>query len=124
MINVSEILTDADFAQSYTVQRTSGHWEYGRFIIDSTTNLNFYGPVLPSSAKELNQVPEGERITGMMTFYTTPDNPFQISYHTSDSDEGLSDLVVWRGAQYKLIQVFPYDDYGYQKAIGTKISGT
>lgn len=123
MINVEELLLDPDFAQSYTVFRRSGYLDHGRYVFNPDVELQFFGPVMPLNAKEINTVPEGDRVTGMMAFYSPISSPFQLSYHNSEDSEGVSDQVLWRGDRYKLIQIFNYDDYGYQKAIGVRISG-
>lgn len=121
MINISEIVIDPDFAQSYTVFRPSGYWSHGRYVITGEDQLSFFGPVLPSNMKEINTVPEGDRVTGMMTFYTQSSSPFKLS--RDNSEEGMSDQVVWHNERYKIIQIFSYDDFGYQKAIGVRLSG-
>lgn len=120
MINVAEMIVDPDFAQSYNVVRTVGSWVKGRFV-QTEQVLSFVGPIIAANQKEINMLPEGDRVAGLMVFYTTADNPFKIS--RTDNEEGLSDQPIWRGDRYKLLSVFSYDDYGYQKAIGHRIGG-
>ena len=120
MINIAELITDPDFAQSYTVVRSVGGWVQGRFV-KTEQSLLFTGPIIAANQKEVNMLPEGDRVAGMMVFYTTADNPFLMS--RVEGEEGLSDQPIWRGDRYKLLQVYQYDDYGYQKAIGHRIGG-
>ena len=122
MIDVGELIVDSDFAQVYIVLRPAGIWSRGRYVITGQEQLQFLGPVLPANAREINTVPEGDRVTGMMTFYTPSAKPFKLS--RDNSEEGMSDQVLWHGERYKLIQVFSYEDFGYQKAIGVRMSGT
>lgn len=121
MINVVELLSDPDFAQTYSVFRPTGYWSRGRYVITGQEELKFFGPVLPSTMKEINTVPEGDRVTGMMTFYTPNTCLFKLS--RDNSEEGMSDQVVWHNERYKIVQIFSYDDFGYQKAIGVRLSG-
>lgn len=121
MINVGEIISDPDFAQTYTVHRDNGAWVNGRWST-APQRLQFYGPVFPAAVQDVQMLPEGDRVTGLMTFYTTSDQPFKVSRNVSDAS-GVSDQIEWRGELYKILQVMPYTDYGYLKAIGTRLSG-
>jgi len=119
MIDVSELIVDPDFAQEYTVYRKSGDWFEGVFT-ETEAVINFYGPIIVANTKDVNMLPEGDRIAGLMMFYTTADNPFLITRNTNGS-LGTSDQPVWRGERYKIMQVSPFDDFGYIKAIGTRM---
>ena len=50
----------------------------------------------------------------MKAFYA--DVPMRVT----DTEE-TSDVCVYRGKQYKLLQVFDYSSNGYYKAIGTMV---
>ena len=67
-------------------------------------------------------LPEGDRIAGLMTFYTTADNPIFVTRNLVD-DKGTSDELEWRGERYRVMQTFPYLDYGYIKAVAKRMSG-
>lgn len=115
MIDVSEVITDPDFAQTYTIYRqTGGQWVNGRWV-DGEVAFSVTGVVTPPNAKELEQVPEGDRVTGLMCFYATV--PLYIT-RVDETDTGTSDQIEWRGDRYRLIQIFNYGDYGYYKALG------
>lgn len=121
MISVMEIVTDADFAQHYTVTRLNGSWVGGRFV-ETPTTVSFYGPIIAANEQDISVLPEGDRVNGLMVFYTTLDNPFLIS-RASDGQLGTSDQPNWRGNKYRILRVFDYSDYGYQKAMGTRTDG-
>lgn len=72
--------------------------------------------VTVANPKDLQLVPEGERITGGMKFLTT----FRL--HQTDAEQ-VSDIVVWRGAKYKIITVSPDIDYGFYRSIGVRMEG-
>jgi len=110
MINVGEIIFDPDFCQNFVVQRKVGEWADGRFV-ESTGSFNFTGIIIPASAQEINQAPEGDRVTGMMKFYS-------VNEVYTTNEYGTSDIVVWRGKSYRIINVTPFVDYGYFLAFG------
>lgn len=115
MIDVSEIIQDPDFAQTYSVQRDSGKLVNGRWV-PNTTNFDITGVVTVANSQDVQQLPEGDRVVGIMAFHST--QLLQIT-----NPEGISDIITWRGEQYKLLQVYPYGDYGYYKALGARIQG-
>jgi hypothetical protein len=121
MIDVSELIIDPDFAQPYLVHRMSGYWFEGEFIQEESS-LQFYGVITPANTQDVNMLPEGDRIAGLMTFYTTADNPIFVTRNL-DTDKGTSDQIEWRGEHYRIMQTYPYNDYGYVKAIGTRMAG-
>ncbi|GED34030.1 hypothetical protein P9G84_22375 [Brevibacillus centrosporus] len=115
MIDVSEVITDPDFAQAYVVHRRSDSWTAGR-TLSSEAPIKMVGVITVADAKTLNQLPEGDRVTGLMCFYATKEL-------FTTSDQGTSDQIEWRGERYRVKQVFPYGDYGYYKAIGERMAG-
>ena len=119
MINVSELLTDPDFGQAFTVQRSSGSFQLGGYV-STTTPTPYFGVITVASDQDLETLPEGDRITGSMMFHTA-----QPLYTTNagPSASGLSDVIAWRGQLYRVAKVFPYQDWGFYKAIGVRMSG-
>ena len=115
MINVKRVLGSPNFRQQYEVRRKSGTWVNGVFV-EAETSMMLSGAVIPASPKDLKQVPEGDRVTGAMAFYSL--HPLKIT-----RESGTSDIAVWRGELYRLLTVFPYIDYGYYKAIGVRMVG-
>jgi hypothetical protein len=128
MINVEELIYDEDFAQGYTVYRETCTWSGGRTVTAEDT-LNYTGVVTAATPKELIILPEADRVSGMMTFYSGSEYPLyttRLALTTStDSDgkDGTSDQLEWHGMRYKIIKVWPYTDYGYWKALATRMEG-
>jgi len=122
MINPSRVLLSPHFRQTFRVYRSTGHFELGGWVeeVQSPPYFDVSGAAWPSSAKEIQQVPEADRITGMHTFasktelYTTRSN---------DSEEGTSDQIEWNGDLYKLIQILDFSDYGFYAVVGTRMTG-
>jgi hypothetical protein len=118
VINVGDLLTDPDFAQSFSILRSKGSFALGGWS-NQTTTIKASGVIIPATAQELEQLPEGDRVVGMMAFWSA-----QPLYETRVGDtSGLSDIILWRGQQYRLAKVFPFQDFGYTKAIGARMSG-
>ena len=119
MIDVSEIIGDPDFAQDYTVTRSSGQFGAGGWIENTPQSIPMSGVITVARQKELSQMPEGDRVTGAMLFYSTQ----QLFITHNDSSAGTSDVITWQGYDYKIVHVWPYVDYGYWKAYGVRKSG-
>lgn len=123
-IQLSEVVNDPDFAQYLqgAISRSSGSFVKGRFV-NVPSAIDFYGIVQPASPEELDIVPEADRVKGAMTFHSQ-----QVLYETHtdgqpDVAQGISDIMTWRSQRYKLVKVFPWEDFGYYKAIGVRMSG-
>jgi hypothetical protein len=119
MINVGELITDPDFAQEFNVYRSNGSFVDGVWTEGTPTQIKMTGVVTVMRAREIDQLPEGDRVSGGMNFHTTA-----ILYVSREGTyEGISDKIYWRGNYYKLVSVLPYADYGYYKASGVRTKG-
>jgi hypothetical protein len=117
MINVRELITDPDFSQKFTVYRSSGEFVNGRWV-ETHTEVSMVGVIIPASAKELNMLPEADRVVGTISIYTkTP------LYITSNDRQGTSDKILWKGDLWKLISVNNYSDFGFYKGIAQRMAG-
>lgn len=118
-ISVEEIIDDPDLAQTYTIYRSQGEWIGGRWVEDTPIEISACGTIIVASEKDLEMVPEGDRVKGMMTFY----NKGKIYVTRANPSEGLSDKMYWNGDWYKIISAAPYGDYGFYKAVGARLTG-
>ena len=121
MIDVGDIILDPDFAQPFTILRYYGQWDTGEFVTGPPQRIQTEGTVIAANVKDIQQMPEGDRIRGMMNFYTTADVPMYVT--NAATPQNVSDIIEWRGEKYRLYQTYPYVDYGYWKAIGARIAG-
>ncbi len=115
MINVAEIIYDPDFCQPYTLHRKASVWVGGRPMI-SERALQRTGVITTATTKDLLQVPEGDRVKGIIAVYSTEE--LRVS-----NESGTSDEVTWHGERYRLFQLWPYKDYGYYKALAERTAG-
>jgi len=123
MINVSELITDPDFAQSFSVIRSAGNWADGDFVA-TTETLSMTGSIQPMNSKEMEQWPEGDRLKGLCKVYTLEQlHTTSVDSTTYGADGMLSDELSWQGQRWKILQSNDYSDFGYYKAIAVRKQG-
>lgn len=113
MIDVGLLIHDSDFCTEFNIVRTTGNTWFEGEQITSTDTFSVEGIVMPSSSKDIDMLPEGDRRHGMKSFYTDAATPM----HVTDT-ETISDICIYQGLRYKLLHVFDYSANGYYKAIG------
>ena len=118
-MNVARVANSPAFAQAYTVNRSVGTFQQGGFV-STTTPIPFWGIIQPATDEDLAQVPEGDRVTGMMGFISE-----QRMYETNvqQNSEGLGDTITWNDQLYRVVRVVPWKDFGFWKAIASRLSG-
>jgi hypothetical protein len=114
-IELADIITDPDFAESFTIRRSTGQFALGGYTTKQT-NIATMGVIRPTSPDDLDQLPEGDRVQGMVTFWS----PVEIRV---TGTQGTSDVIFWDGDDYRILQVFPSGRFGFWKAIGTRMTG-
>ena len=116
-IDLGELIHDPDFSTTFKVIKP-GEVTWVKGVATQTpVTITVGGIVAPSSSKDLELLPEGDRQNGLKTFYTD-----ECPLDVTDTD-ATSDICIWRGSRYKLIHSFDYSDNGYYKAIGTLLGG-
>ena len=118
-VNLSRVVHSPRMSQKITILRRTGSWQYGTWVqSDQPETLTMRGIVTMASAKDLQQVPEGDRLTGSIKILTT-----ERIYITDGSGHDTTDMVFWRGARYRVVTVTPDIDYGFYRSIGTRLDG-
>ena len=121
--SLSEVVNDPDLAissscgQPLMILRSNGQFGLGGWK-DQTIEISAYGVLTVASAETLQQIPEGDRVTGAMEF-----NCSQPLYQTSEQKPGLSDKIRWRGQLYKIIVLSPWEDFGFCQAVLVRMAG-
>ena len=116
MPDVTALLVDPDLgAQTVTVIRRTGSWQGGRFVVgeNDTQTLNVIGILQPASTEQLEFFPEGERREGQVVFYT------QTTLYLTEGDM-ISDRLMWRNEEYKILNINRWQDYGFNIAYAQK----
>lgn len=119
-LNIQELITDPDFCQSFTITRLTGSVVKGDFITTPET-FETTGIIRPSSTSDLQTLPEGDRVSGMITTYTNVQ--LQGTRNLSPDKSQLADEVTWKGGQYKVVHGDDYSDYGYFKSMAVRKLG-
>jgi len=118
-LNLTRVVNSPAFAQEYIVNRSVGTFQEGGFVF-TTTAIPFWGIIQPASDSDMAQVPEGDRVTGMIGFISE-----ERMYRTyvDGQTEGIGDQIVWRGQNYKVVAVVPWKDFTFHKAIASRQAG-
>lgn len=123
MIDLSSVVLDQRFAQTFTVIRKTGDWVGARFS-ESETTIQMTGTISIANAKQIEFIPEGDRVGGEIAIHTI--EPLYCSRNLQDSNgnnkSGTADIINWHNDKYKVYQVNEYSDYGYYFAIGQRMA--
>lgn len=117
LIQVSEVVNDPDLAQPFTILRSVGSWLNG--VWQSTqTSIQSYGVIADPSDRELEMIPEGDRVKGAKVFWSS--TPI-YGTHATEGAGGSSDILVWHGLNFRVLHVFQYQDYGVYRAVAVRM---
>ncbi len=119
MISVEEIIDDVDFAQRFTILRSEGEFVDGVWTELEVDEISVSGVIVPTSPRDLNRLPEGDRVSAAVSFYSKK----ELRVTRTGNTPGTSDMIRWKGDCYKLVGVFPWGDYGYWMGIGERTRG-
>ena len=120
MIDVSELIKDSDFAESYIVHRKKGVWEKGRFHFKEEQSFTYIGVVQPASEKELEQLDTGDRQKNVMKFLCA--YPDEIFVTQEGEQELFSDVIEYCSKKYKVIKVKNWQGSGgYCRAFAIEV---
>lgn len=114
MINVAELIHDPDFCTKFKRVRQIGSKVGGRWVVEREDTKTITGVVSGVNSKDLEILPEGDRVKELKTFYALDE--LRVT-----GNNATSDICEYKDSRYKLIQGFDYSDYGYYKAIGIKL---
>lgn len=121
-IDVSGIVNDPDFTQTFMVKRQKGEWTAGRFVSTETT-VRMSGKISPMKPKEITQLPEGDAISAAIVIHSSKPL-YQTRLTQEDQTEGaLSDEIVWKCERWRVLSVQDYSDYGYYRTIAIRKLG-
>jgi hypothetical protein len=121
-VDVSELITDPDFASTYTVIRRTGKWVNGRFKInDPPERLSYYGTVQPATTRDIEQMNIGDDEKGVMKFFCRQPKDIYLTHNFNEYGEDddhiqVSDEIEFRGLVYKVLQISPWQHAGWTRA--------
>lgn len=123
MISLAAIVSDPDFAQDYTVLRSVGAFVKGKWTPGTAASIPFYGVIQPAGPEEIDMIPEGDIVSGALTFHSEQQMYETHTTAPTDPNAGTSDIIPHFGENYKLVKVWPWIDFGYWKALGVREGG-
>jgi hypothetical protein len=119
-LDLSEVPNDPDLRVNEFVNiiRTSGMNGPGGWITNPPQTIPAVGIIAVAESRTLQQVPEGDRVTGAIQFITT--TPI---FGTNVAGKQTSDMILWNGSYYKVIPVEPYGHDGFYSAVLVRMKG-
>lgn len=122
-LNVADIVASPEFTQTITIKRHSnGRFVKGRFEQDEKT-IKIKAVVSVSDEKTLSMIPEGDRNETTKTVHSL-EKIYMTSSEASKGENRTSDIVIYNGDEYKVIAILDADDYGFTKAVISKIGAS
>jgi hypothetical protein len=118
-VDLSEVVSDPDLAESFTITRNTGAFGSGGWIPNAPTVIPAYGIVSVAKQADLDAIPEADKISEAMVFHST-----QEMFITNAAGSATSDTLQWQGTNYRVYSVANYSNRGYWKAIATKMAGS
>jgi hypothetical protein len=107
LLDVSDVLGDPDFADTFTVLRKSQTISSGGIATDGTptTTPNVSGVVQPDRGRALQRMAEGSTLTDAIKIFT--------KYALTAGDGAIeADQIVWHGATYVVVNIMDWSGYG------------
>ena len=118
LLDVSDLLSDPDFATTFSVTRSSASADTGGINqVASVTTQNVIGVVQPANSSDLQRLPDAEYQKGALTIFTT----FRL---ISGGAGQTADIIGWNGANYTVMTTDDWSQYGgpgYIKALVTLV---
>jgi MFS superfamily sulfate permease-like transporter len=112
LLDVSEILSDPDFADVVAVTRSAETVDsHGRAQAATQTFANITAVVTAGQGDALKYLPEGAHIEGAILVHTT----FRL---VSESDTTQPDTVTWQGRDYVVTMLNDWSTFGAGFMIG------
>lgn len=125
---LQDVINDPDLGEPFTILRSTGQFGPGGWQ-DTRSSIDVFGLVTQSSQKQIESIPEADRVHSMRTFIT--ECPMYVTDETRDTNDGsgttgsgASDILVWNGVNYRVIGVNNFSNRGgFYLAIAARMSG-
>jgi hypothetical protein len=114
----ADTISNPDIAEPWTIIRNPGQFAAGGWQVQQTLNISAYGTVSVASPRELEMIPEADRVHANRVFKTT-----QPMYVTDANQSLTSDVIYWKGIKYRVLRVFEYPQRGWWGAVAARMSG-
>src|SRR5579872_2517190 len=119
---LSEVVNDPELAESFTIQRSIAVFARGG-VQTQVSAIPSYGIIDNAQGQDMDQIPEGDRVTGMIVIHTEAqiyltqvDPATEVSY--------ISDIVQWHNLDWRVMHVTDKSNRGFYSALAVRMSGT
>ncbi len=120
-MDVSLAIADPNLSEFFTVLRSVGHFDAGGWVEDKKITLKIYGVVSVAAVKDIDMTEEADQVRGMANFWARQE--IFVTHENGSDSMGTSDVLVWRGEEYRVMQVAPYGNRGYWKGTAQRKLG-
>lgn len=119
MLDVSEVANSPDLAESFTILRSTGT-QFNQGVWETEEqSITGFGVISVAESRDAEMLPEGDLAKGAMVFWSA--QPIYVTNTTNIAVGQSSDILVWNGKRYRVLTVRPYKDWGYYRAVGTRM---
>ena len=116
-LDLSDIVTSPEFRQTITIVRDmGGDWFQGEYK-KTTQTFTTLGVVSATNEREIQMLPEGDRGSETKEVHTI----IPLFTARGGSIGRDADVIVWNDENYKVVKVQNSGDYGYWRAVISKI---
>lgn len=116
---LQDSVNNPDLAEPFTIIRNPGKNGPSGWQAGPTQEISTYGTVGLASPKQINALPEADRIGELRLFHSST-RMFATSQHAGIT----ADILVWRATKYRVIVAPDQRQRGYYAAIASRMAGS
>jgi hypothetical protein len=122
-LNLADIVASPEFQQEIKVKRKlNGKFVNGRFE-NEEKEFKINAVVSASDEKTLNMIPEGDRNETTKTVHCL--EPLYLTNYSGQTNlNQMSDIIIYNGDEYKVVALLDAQDYGFTKAVISKLGAS
>jgi hypothetical protein len=116
LVDVSELMSDAEFMRTISLRRPSVHLaNEGEEIASYGADVDISASVQPATAQEVASLPEGERGSGrVVKVYSSTE------LKRTDGKTTIADVIIVDGESFRVVGVEPWGVHGYFKVLAAE----
>jgi len=113
-----DAINNADLSESFQIRRNPGAFALGGWQGAAPQVIQAYGTVSVAGQKELDMLPEGDRIRETRIFNSS------TAMYPTDAALGITaDVLAYGGELYSVVATIPQSRRGYHTALAVRMEG-
>ncbi len=116
LINVSDVVSSFNQQILYVQSFGVGTRVNGRYQPNPNDLEEFQGQVQHANASSLVGLSEGLKTSRFISVFTT----YELR-GVKEVGEAIADIIIWQGQKYRVFQVSPWNENGYNEAVAVEI---